>query len=86
MHAHYQLITSGLKQFSGKTISTWRFIVFKTYNRYFDLLMARRRNVHVVIIGRIRTNISQSGIGVVIALKQSRELFPSFFAGNALDL
>ena len=51
-----------------------RFIVFKTHNSDFDLLMASRWNLHAVIIDRVRNNITIGGIGVVIALQQSREV------------
>ena len=68
VHAYYQLITSGLKEFSGEGIRTCRFIVFNQHNDDFDLLIVRRRNLFDVIINRVRNNICKGGIGVVIAL------------------
>ena len=76
MHTSYELITFGLKQFSGKANRTCRFIVFK-FNRDFHLFMATQQNLYGVIIDRLRNNISKGGIGVVIALQQSRKVFPS---------
>ena len=58
MHMAYQLITSGLKQFSGEFIRTCRFIIFKTHNLGFDLLMARRWNLPEICWEKIVKEIS----------------------------
>ena len=47
---------------------TYRFIVFKTYNHDFDLIVDRRQNLHAIIIDRVQNNIYKGDFGIVIAL------------------
>ena len=68
--------TNSLHPVLNNLAGTLSFIVFTTLNCGFDLFMARRRNLHAVIIDRVQYIISKSGIVVVIALQQSRAVFP----------
>ena len=81
VNAPYQLITSGLKQLSGEAIRTCRFTVFKTHNRGFNLLLYRRRNLHSVIIDRLRNNC---GIrkAVLVSLSPSSSRVEKCFLHN----